>query len=136
MQSLPHIRRVAELGALSAVHRMLQVPITQVEVTATGLFQVKPSLPGSEDFEHIYRDDTDAQWPRHLRVLTPAKVVEFSLAQWFAEIVWAVASEYGILLGLSIKTKRENISEQLRSEMEAFDLSLGDTADWPSSESL
>jgi hypothetical protein len=75
---------------------MRQVPIAQVEVAASGLLHVKPSVPDSEDFEHIYRTATGVRWLKDLRVLAPARVAELSLAQWFGEIVDAAASEYGL----------------------------------------
>ena len=103
---------------------MRQIPITQVEVAGSGLLHVKPSVPDSEDFEHIYRTATGVRWLRDLRVLAPAKVVELSLAQWFAEIVDAAASEYGVRLTLTSETKWENVPEQLRSEIEAVALAL------------
>jgi hypothetical protein len=103
---------------------MRQIPIAQVEVAASGLLHVKPSVPDSEDFEHIYRTATGVRWLRDLRVLAPAKVVELSLAQWFAEIVTAVASEYGVRLTLTPETEWENIPERLRSEIEAVEFAL------------
>jgi hypothetical protein len=109
---------------------MRQVPIAQVEVAASGLLHVKPSIPDSHDFEHIYRTATGVQWRKDLRVLAPARVVELSLAQWFGEIVDAAAGEYGVRLILTPETKWVNVPERLKVEIEAAELAL------PSNKSL
>jgi hypothetical protein len=103
---------------------MRQIPIAQVEVAASGLLHVKPSVPDSEGFEHIYRTATGVRWLKDQRALAPARVVELSLAQWFAEIVAAAASEYGVRLLLTPETKWVNVPELLRSEIEAVGLAL------------
>jgi len=74
--------------------------------------------PGSGDFEQIYRAAMDVHWDRSTGRLSHPAPRNLPPAQWFRQIVAAVADEYGVRLQLTDKTIWSNISADLRVEIE------------------
>jgi hypothetical protein len=98
---------------------MRSIPIAQIEVAESGLLNVAPAVPTSEHFEHIYRTATGVRWLSGSRSFSPARMAELSHAQWFAEIVGAAASEYGVQLEITPHTKWQNVPPAIRAEIES-----------------
>ncbi len=108
---------------------MRSVPISQVEIIE-GKLHVKPELPPSEDFEHIYRTATGVRWDRAKRSLIPYEPGKLDPADWFKEIVAAVMSEYGIRLEIITSTSWCSISQDFREDVSTWICS------WPPNKSL
>ena len=94
------------------------VPIDAVEVDAALGILVRPRIPESEHYEHIYRTATGVRWQSQRRALVAYEVKGMSPAWWFQQIVDAVASEYGQHLELQPDTLWTNVPESERSEIE------------------
>lgn len=108
---------------------MRTVPITEVEVIA-GIVHVRPDIPMSEDFEHIYRTATGVRWDRTKRCLIPYEPGTLTCADWFKEIVAAVLSEYGIRLEITASTRWCRTAQDFREDVTSW------TATWPPNNSL
>jgi hypothetical protein len=100
---------------------MRSIPIAQIEVAKSGLLSVTPAVPGAETFEHIYRTATGIRWLPGSHSFSPARMSELSHAQWFAEIVGAAASEYGVQLEITPHTKWHNVPAEVRAAIESRD---------------
>jgi hypothetical protein len=95
------------------------VPIDEVEFDASIGILVRPKIPVAEHYEHIYRTASGVRWQPQKRALVPYEVKGMSPAWWFRQIVAAVQSEYGQRLELRPDTRRTNVPEPDRREIES-----------------
>ncbi|MEG3182268.1 hypothetical protein [Sphingomonas sp. LT1P40] len=96
---------------------MSQLAIAAVEMDGEGRLFVRPA---SGDFEHIYRAAMEVYWDRSSkRLFHPHAPRDWTSADWFRQIVAAVASEYGVQLQLMSNTIWVDVPAGARSEIEA-----------------
>jgi hypothetical protein len=76
-------------------------------------------MPQAKRFPYIYREAMEVQWDAVRSVLRSPRPREWSYLRWFQQIVCA-AKEQGVRLEITQSTKWSNVSEVVRSEIEAF----------------
>ena len=94
----------------------------QAEVIAEGGIDQAGNVfvrPANCDFEHVYRAGMAIYWDRSTRALSSLAPAGSSPAQWFRQIIEAVASEYGVRLHLTDRTVWSNLPADVRAEIEA-----------------
>lgn len=76
--------------------------------------------PAEGDFEYVYRAAMEVYWDRPSRRLShPRPPRDWTPAQWFQQIVAAVAEEYGLRLKLTAKTTWVDVPTDQQSAIEA-----------------
>jgi hypothetical protein len=76
--------------------------------------------PAVGDFEQVYRAAMEVYWDRSTsRLSHPRPPKDWTPAQWFQQIVAAVADEYGVHLKLTNGTIWVGVPPEVRAEIEA-----------------
>jgi hypothetical protein len=76
--------------------------------------------PANETFEHVYRAAMEVHWDAANRRLSHPAPRNWTPAQWYQQIVAAVADEYGVRLKLDDATRWTGVSEAVRHQIEAL----------------
>jgi len=96
---------------------MTEDTIAEIGIDEAGRLYVRPS---ANSFEHIWRAAMEVTWDESKRRLFSPKPREWTYADWFKQILAAAADEYGASLTLTSDTAWINVSDTLRSEIEAL----------------
>ena len=95
--------------------------IKDIWIDNTGRLCIRPK---SEKFEYIYRSAMGIYWDSSELFLYPRIIGSWSPADWFRQILKAVADEYGCKLILTSRTRWTGIGKDtnkaLESEYEIF----------------
>ncbi len=95
---------------------MTSEDIAEVGIDATGSLYVKPKR---QSFPSIYRAAMDVRWDPATERLFAPKPREWSYAEWFRQILHAVAQEYQVALLLGPTTGWFDVPAAVRSDIEA-----------------
>jgi len=90
--------------------------IVEVRIDGDGKLLVCPKV---SRFPHIYRAGMEVGWDPDSRTLFSPKPREWSHLHWFRQIVAAAVGEYGIRLVVTPQTRWTDVSDALRTEIEA-----------------
>jgi hypothetical protein len=91
--------------------------IAQVMMDAERRVLVRPA---AGDFEQVYRAAMEVYWDRSSgRLSHPQTPRGWTPAQWFQQIVAAVADEYGVRLKVTNETVWVGVPAEVRAEIEA-----------------
>jgi hypothetical protein len=95
-----------------------EVSIEEVSVDPLGCLVVRPRLSTNADLAFIYRAAADISWNPESRSLIAPAPKEWSYADWFDQMRFAVSSEYGQRLTLTADTAWANVPDEVRAEIE------------------
>jgi hypothetical protein len=73
--------------------------------------------PSSMAFPHIWRAAMEVHWDDEQKRLHSPVPREWTYVDWFNQIIWAAADEYGVWLRLTPETVWSGISDDLRAGM-------------------
>ncbi len=99
---------------------MASIPITKVLVDTNERLCVIPEMPHENYFSQIYRDDTGVEWDREAQCLHTLIDEDLPHSKRFEIIFRAAQREYGDTLMIGGQTSWENVSPNVRSEIEAI----------------
>jgi hypothetical protein len=94
--------------------------ISKIGIDGLGRLTVYPKLSADQDYAFIYRAGMEVNWDPQSKCLFTPVLREWSPARWFAQIVRAMKSEYGVRLVVSDATKWENLSPHDQNAMEIY----------------
>ena len=99
---------------------MEEIEISEIAVTETGEIQVTHIINWKDLFQFIYRTATGVEWNEKSQCFMSPAPRDWSLFDWYANIVGSVASEMGVVLKVTQNTKWCNVPKELQGDIEAY----------------
>jgi len=75
--------------------------------------------PTSEAFPQIYRAAMGIDWDQEEEYLFAPAPKDWTYVNWFNQIIWAAADEYGVWLRLTPDTVWSGVSDELCAEIQS-----------------
>ena len=97
------------------------IEITKLEVIDTNELSVTPIINWNNFFQFIYRTATGVKWNEKDQCFMSPIPKDWSHLDWYKNIVTSVASEMGVRLIITPKTKWLNVPNCLKEEIEKYD---------------
>lgn len=99
---------------------MEEIEISEIAVMETGEVRVTPIINWNDLFQFIYRTATGVEWNESAQCFMSPAPRDWSQFDWYANIVSSVASEMGVVLKVTQKTKWVNVAKELQGDIEAY----------------
>ena len=97
---------------------MEEIEITKMAVLESGAIRVTPVLNWNNCFQFIYRTATGVTWNETSQSFMSPAPQDWSLFDWYKNIVSSVTSEMGVLLKVTANTDWHNVPQELRQKIE------------------
>ena len=99
---------------------MEEIEITKIAVLESGEIRVTPVLNWNDFFQFIYRTATGVTWNETSQSFMSPAPQDWSLFDWYKNIVSSVTSEMGVLLKVTSKTEWHNVPQALQKKIENY----------------
>lgn len=99
---------------------MEEIEITEIVVLESGEIRVTPIFNWNDIFQFIYRTATGVVWNEASQSFMSPTPREWSLFDWYKNIVGSVVSEMGVLLKVTPNTKWHNVPQELQNKIEGY----------------
>ncbi len=100
---------------------MENIEIIKIEMLATKELSVTPISNCNDTFQFIYRAATGVTWNEKMQYFMSPIPREWSHFDWYVNIVNSVASEIGVNLLITPKTKWHNIPNELQDKIISYE---------------
>jgi hypothetical protein len=98
-----------------------EVDLIKIEVLSSGELVAQPETNDNGTFEYIYRAAAGVYWDKARQGFITPCLKELSYYDWFQRTPSAAASELGVNLKVTNRTRFINVSEGLKSQIVAFE---------------
>ena len=98
---------------------MEEIEITEIAVLATGEIRVTPVVNWNDFFQFIYRTATGVVWNETNQSFMSPVPKDWTVFDWYKNIVGSVISEMGVLLKVTPKTQWHNVPNNLMQQIES-----------------
>ena len=88
--------------------------ISDISIDDEGKLRV---YPASSAYDYIYRSAAEVHWNKEGKYLYSPRPREWDYSTWFAQIINAVKSEYGVLLKMNESTEWKNIPGRTKEKI-------------------
>ena len=99
---------------------MEKIKITEIAVLKTGEVSVTPIINWNDIFQFIYRTATGVVWNESNQSFMSPVPRDWSLFDWYKNIVGSVTSEMGVLLIVTSDTQWRNVPAYLQKQIESY----------------
>lgn len=99
---------------------MEEIEVTEIAVLDSGEIRVTPIINWNDFFQFIYRTATGVVWNETSQSFISPVPKDWSLFDWYTNIVGSVISEMGVFLKVTPNTQWHNIPMELRQQIESY----------------
>jgi hypothetical protein len=99
---------------------MEEIKITEISVLGSGEIRVTPIINWNDFFQFIYRTATGVVWCESSKSFMSPVPRDWSLFDWYKNIVGSVISEMGVLLTITSDTQWHNVPIELQQKIESY----------------
>lgn len=105
------------MGINAMIAAMRDEAIVEVGADERGRLLVRPA---GTAFDMIFRTASGVDWDEHRQALVSPVPRDWTLERWFAQVLAAVAGEYGVVLKISPQTTWTAIPPEIQRNIEAI----------------